>query len=558
MAQTKESVRHTLKLSFFTIGLLTALFLGVFLFNLFYLKALTEQQTSLNHEHSDLLSHEVAHYKWVTALNDTISSGKEFTGTLDPTACNLGQYLYSIDESSPDSLTEFYRKAEPIHKEIHQLGAEIVSISSENDEEHTQTATQLLGDLTSKVDSLVDIIDATNAERDEDILLMKKKQNITNVIAIVISAISALGIFWFIIKTFESINRGIINPLENLNTKCEELKQGNLNVDFELNLHNELGNLGRSLHSAIGMIRQYIDAIDFGMNSFSTGDFTCECPIQFMGDFCGIQASIECFQETMNTSLSRLRDSIVQVEAGAEEMSAGAQDLARGATEQSCSIQNLSQAISKIQEQINHNAAYAKEADKLSTEARTAVFRSQEHMKYLVSVIEELAEMSEGIKNIIGTIEAIASETNLLALNASIESARAGAAGKGFAVVANEIGKLAQESSNAVMETTALIEKSLVCIEKGKDITSSASRAFEEVAETSGIILDMITKIAKESDNQTAEVDNIASGTSEITTIVQTNAAISEESAAASEQLSAQAEIMSSLVQQFRLKKVTS
>ena len=201
---------------------------------------------------------------------------------------------------------------------------------------------------------------------------------------------------------------------------------------------------------------------------------------------------------------------------------------------------------------------FAKEADKLSAEARTAVFRSQEHMKYLVSVIEELAEMSEGIKNIIGTIEAIASETNLLALNASIESARAGAAGKGFAVVANEIGKLAQESSNAVMETTALIEKSLVCIEKGKDITSSASRAIEEVAESSGIILDMITKIAKESDNQTAEVENIASGTSEITTIVQTNAAISEESAAASEQLSAQAEIMSSLVQQFRLKKVTS
>ena len=555
MKQAAQSVRHSFKSRFICIGGLTILLLVVFLVNLLYRDFLSHQQFQLMQEQTDMLAYETAHYEWRTSLSDAIHYDTAFTGELDASKCEFGKYLYSIEFSSSERLQEFFHAAEPLHKEIHQMGADIIALDRGSKEEQTEAVNLLKYELSNKLTSLISIIDSTSESRTAEIQDKDRIVNLNGIMSLTICTVTALAIIMFLIKIFRFMDQEIIHPIEYLNKKCNELSGGNLNIDFSLQTNNELGELAHSLDTSISLIKDYINAIDFGMSHFSKGDFTCECPITFIGDFYHIQSTIESFQNQLNATLYRMKESIVQVGAGAEEMSVNAEDLAHGATEQSSSIQSLSQSIGKMKELINHNASYTQEANQLGRETEIAVDRSQQHMKYLVSVIEELAEMSEGIKNIIGTIESIASETNLLALNASIESARAGAAGKGFAVVANEIGKLANESSDAVKHTTELIEKSLACIEKGKDITTSASYAFDEVEKSSAIILDMIKKIARESDNQTMEVAHIVADVDEISAVVQTNAAIAQENAAACEELSAQAEIMSGLVQNFQLQK---
>ena len=167
--------------------------------------------------------------------------------------------------------------------------------------------------------------------------------------------------------------------------------------------------------------------------------------------------------------------------------------------------------------------------------------------------MEKIRQTSQQVVGIIQTIEDIASQTNLLSLNASIEAARAGEAGKGFAVVADEIGKLALESSEAANTTKELIEISMEEINKGNTIAGSVMDSLKESVSAVSQVNKMIQETAENAAVQAENMEQLRLGIEEMAQGIQDNSAASQETSATSEELASQAEILNKMVQKFEL-----
>ena len=500
---------------------------------------------------SRFLSAQAAHYKWGMNLADSLLNKTEFTGQMDPTKCDFGQFLYSEDVQNSEELQAFYNKVEEIHRQLHE--------SAESINEYSQTDSNLAQQIweeqvSTKISSLVTILEEETVALEEPIQEIRFILNITYILVVLICMIVLAIIFINLYKVYQYVQQEITLPIYQLKEETAKLAQGQLDLDYSVDTENELNDLAQSIQTAIDEIKQYISAIEFGMSSFSAGDFTCSCPITFIGDFAPIQTSIESFQDKINGILLEISQVSHQVDAGAEDIAGGATDLATGAEQQANSIHDLSNIVGQVSQQIHNSAQYAKEADTYGVKTGEEIEKSRAEMGQLMEAITKIGAVSTDISNIVMTIDEIASQTNLLALNASIEAARAGAAGKGFAVVADEIGKLAQQSSEASQDIAALIEQSLSYINAGQDSADQMNKGFEIVADSSHKILEMVGQIAEESQEQAEAVERISRNIEEISGIVATNSATSQESSAASEELSSQATVLNSLLGQFQFK----
>lgn len=369
---------------------------------------------------------------------------------------------------------------------------------------------------------------------------------IVSVVSFVLVLIVGL---YFAVKTTKNIT-GTTNIVKEA---VLELSKGNLKTNIDYEAKNEFGELAERMNFSFKELAKYVSAIDYGMNEFSKGNFTCECPIAFLGDFAHIQKSIENFQTKMSETLVELDMASAQVSAGTSQVAEASHSLAQGATEQASSVQELSAAIANISNKISQTAEYSQNANALGSQAGEVVQKSKEEMKQMIGAINDIALDSENIKKIIKAIDDIAFQTNILALNAAVEAARAGDAGKGFAVVADEVRNLAQKSAEAAKDTTELIENSLQHVSHGEKLAANTNAAFEEVASYSEDILGMVDKIALASNEQSQSMLQVSQSVEQISSVIQMNSATSEESAAASQELSEQADVMKSLIEQFEV-----
>ena len=175
-------------------------------------------------------------------------------------------------------------------------------------------------------------------------------------------------------------------------------------------------------------------------------------------------------------------------------------------------------------------------------------------MKKMLSAMDDISSSSEQIKKIIDTIEEIAFQTNILALNAKVEAARAGVSGKGFAVIADEVQQLSAKSKEATRSTSALISESLSAVENGLMIANETADSLQNVVIGVKEIVAAVENISAASSEQSESVEQLTQNISQIAGVVQNNSATAEESAAASEELSGQAETLKNLISAFRLK----
>ncbi len=314
----------------------------------------------------------------------------------------------------------------------------------------------------------------------------------------------------------------------------------------------EMNQLITSLNSTTNLISTYIKDIDRITSEMAKGSFDVAVSQHYIGDYSTIESSLTDLSRKMSETLSGISVTADQVSNSSAQVSSGANALAHGATEQAASVSELSSSINKISARVKINAEKAAEAKNMADSAKSAINLGNEQMQRLVAVMNDIDAKSTEIKKIIKTIEDIAFQTNVLALNASVEAARAGAAGKGFAVVAGEVRNLAAKSSEAAKDTTNLIESSVILINQGVSRADITAKDLLGVVESVSATTDLISDISAASNEQAQAITQITTGLDSISAVVQTNSSTSEQSAAASEQLSSQASLLKSLISKFK------
>ena len=365
------------------------------------------------------------------------------------------------------------------------------------------------------------------------------------VLAILLSIIVAL-------KLANSLSR----PMKACADRMRLLVEGDLESPVpEVVSKDETGMLTQSTAELVDGLSTIIHDIGYLLGEMANQNLDIQSTHRdaYVGDFQSILHSMRNLKVELSEILRQINTSAEQVSSASNQVSSSAQNLSQGAVEQASSVEELAARISEISNQVKNTADSARDVREQTHHAGEGVSVCNQQMQELMNAMEKIHSSSDEIGKIIKTIEDIAFQTNILALNAPVEAARAGVAGKGFAVVADEVRNLASKSAEASKNTSLLITHSTEAVQTGTEIARHTADALSDVVENIQSMVGSIDQISTVSSEQSEAVLQVNEGISQISTVVQSNSATAEESAAASQELSAEATNLKHLVDQFTL-----
>lgn len=460
------------------------------------------------------------------------------------------QYLENDKKVDQTKIDRIIASSDPMGK----LRKQVVDLIRMNDKKSDEKAMVIFkNEYKPLQDEIVDVMKSIGEEQQqvaEDQVAKGNRIYKAGMGGLFTAFLIALAICLFIIRKLVIY---ITVPLKEIENASKSLSQGDFSTDIEYESDDEFGQTCKSMKISFDELKRIIGELSSGVECLADGDFTVRPTMAFPGELRKIEVSMDNLVNKLDDSFTEIKSSADQINMGSNQVAEGSQALAQGATEQASSVEELSATLTEIAGQVKINAENAKEASELATVSGEVAQSTLLDMKDMLTSMNEISMTSENIGKVIKVIDDIAFQTNILALNAAVEAARAGSAGKGFAVVADEVRNLAQKSSDAAKETTALIESSITAVNHGEGIAKKTSEAFEELANKVESVVATINEISNASEEQSNSIRQITIGVDQISSVVQTNSATSEESAAASEELSGQANMLNTLVSTFKL-----
>ena len=429
-----------------------------------------------------------------------------------------------------------YEVASTAWEEYRAASDEILQLSREGKQQEASKLMtgQVYEEYKAFAEKLTILCDKFQVELDQ----AKTMANVCTVIIFIVIVAAGLAIAVVTTLIGKIITNSITEPVKQIDAAVASLRKGELsNVEMlTYESEDEFGDTIRNLKEAMGILADYVSEISVEVKAIAQGDLTRNGDdiTDFLGDFSELKTSLLYILKRFNSTLTEISNLAEQVSSNSSEVENASKSLADGATEQAGVIEELNATIDTVVDMAEDTAKETQNASARVKASANKANEEKEKMNELLTEMEHITEISKEIGNIITDIEDIASQTNLLSLNASIEAARAGEAGKGFAVVADQIGKLAADSAKSAVNTRDLIDKTLVEIEKGNTITRTTADAFNQIITDMESFAELAENTMEKANSQAESLEQIGQGIEQLSGVVQGNAASSEENTAIS------------------------
>lgn len=271
------------------------------------------------------------------------------------------------------------------------------------------------------------------------------------------------------------------------------------------------------------------------------------------GDTRSIMASQVAMANQLQTIVTQVRASAEAVASNSEQIAEGNNDLSSRTEQQASALAETASAMEELNSTVKLNAENSEQASQEASSASSTAKQGGEAVNQVVATMNDLNKSSQEIAGIISTIDAIAFQTNILALNASVEAARAGEHGRGFAVVAEEVRRLAQRSADAAREINTLISSNLERVNHGNERAEEASKSTEQIVAAIERVTSIMQEISHASAEQSTGVQEVGRAVTEMDQVTQQNASLVHESATAANNLRQNAHSLLNAMEVFKL-----
>ncbi|MEG1038947.1 MAG: methyl-accepting chemotaxis protein [Pseudomonas sp.] len=515
------SVRSKLTLGFALVLLLTVVVAGI---GWAGLSELGERSAKLS---SIAIINEVARDMRIARLNYTVSPGATQAALMVKVTDDLNDQLDTLAKQFTDAGDQ--RSIEQADAAVQRYREHFQNYAQALEARNDTQANQALEVLDSALKSLLDASGQLSlnqsTKRDNEVQSSLQRLVFTAVLALVLGVLAA----WL-------ITRLIVQPLQVALQSAERVANGNLSQDIQVNRRDELG---------------------------------------------ALQASMQRMTENLRDLIGSLRDGVVQIATAAEELSAVTEQTSAGVNSQKVETDQVATAMNQMAATVQEVARSAEQASNAAVnaglearESDTVVNQAIEQITHLdtevghsTDAMAELKRESDKIGTVLDVIKSVAQQTNLLALNAAIEAARAGEAGRGFAVVADEVRSLAQRTQTSTEEIEELIgglhrgtqqvgdilERSRALTSNSVELTRRAGTSLLNITRSVATIESMNLQIATASEQQTAVAEEINRSVLNVRDVSEQTAAASEETAASSIELARLGVHLQALVGKFKL-----
>ena len=295
-----------------------------------------------------------------------------------------------------------------------------------------------------------------------------------------------------------------------------------------------------------------MQALDTALNSLAEGDLQARIDPSVNGEFTQLRDAFNATMQRLQEMVGGIKSASHNIAAATGTISRGSEDLASRAENQASSLEETAATMEEMTATIKANADSTAQASQAANDAQERAERGGEVVSNAIDAMQNIETSAAKISEINSVIDSIAFQTNLLALNAAVEAARAGDAGKGFAVVASEVRTLAQRSSEAAKDITALIQESTGYVSAGADLVRQTGSALSDIDSAVKSVVSNISEIASASREQSSSAEEISSVVSHLDQATQQNSALAAESASNAKALTSEADSLRNLVAFFR------